>query len=60
MREAGEFAVLRAVMQSSAVAGWRTVKTDQNEPQQFLKLDGKPGRGRGTAVFHVEHQFVCR
>ena len=37
-REAGEFAVLRAVMQSSTVAGWRTMKNDWEEPLQSQKL----------------------
>lgn len=37
-REAGEFAVLRAVTQSSMVAGWRTIKNDWEEPLQSQKL----------------------
>ena len=58
-RGTGEFAVLRAVMQSSTVARWRTMKNDWEEPLQFRKLDEDPGRSRGTALFRVEHQFVC-
>ena len=37
-READEFAVLRAVMQSSTVAGWRTMKNNWEEPLQSQKL----------------------
>jgi hypothetical protein len=39
-REAGEFAVLRAVMQSSTVAGWRTMKNDWEEPLSISEAQG--------------------
>src|ERR1700761_2670035 len=39
VREAGDFAVLRAVKQSLTIAGWRTMKIDQQELRDLWKLD---------------------